>query len=97
MITNACEDIEDLALMRRRVTDAVGGQQRQMKAFGKRDGLLIDGFFLPVVVALKFNVDIGAAEDVDQPLECVGTVFIGNGAGQGTVLAAREADQSSRV
>ena len=58
MISNAGEDIEDLALVRRGIADAVGGQQRQTKAFRKRDRLLIDRFFFAIVVPLQFDVDI---------------------------------------
>ena len=65
MISNAREDVENLAFSRQSVTNAIRRQERQPERLGKRDRLLIDGFFSAVVVALKFNVNIVAAEYVD--------------------------------
>ena len=63
VISNAGEDVEDLALVWRGVTHAVRGQQREPKCFGQRGGLLVDGFFFAIVVPLKFDAYVFAAED----------------------------------
>ena len=52
MITNACEDIEDLAFPGQRVANAVRRQQGKLKRFGERDRLLVYGFLLAIVVTL---------------------------------------------
>ena len=58
MIPNACEYIEDLAILGADITDTVSGENGKIQISGDSDCGLI-AFFLPrVEVALQFNVDI---------------------------------------
>jgi len=88
MISDAGEDVEDLAFVRSGVLDAVRGQQRKLKCFRKRDGLLVDGFFVAVEVALKLDVDVVMPEDADQTLESLMAGFVLDCAGERAVPAA---------
>src|SRR6185369_13892575 len=97
MIPNAREDIENFPLMGRSIANAIRREDRQGKRFRKRDGLLIDRFFFAVVMSLKFDVDVLAAEDIDEPRKCRGPIFIWNRFRQRTAFAAGETDESSRI
>src|SRR5436190_633746 len=97
MISNAREDVQNLAFPRQSITNAVGCQERQPERSGKRDRLLIDRFLFAIVMPLLFDKDIFAPKDVDQPIESFGPGFIRNGSGEWTVLATGEADKTPRV
>ncbi len=62
LLTDAGEDVEDFALLRRRMADAVGGEQGQAQPPREFDRRLVAGLFLPAEVALQFGVDVVLAE-----------------------------------
>src|SRR5438105_7929376 len=97
MISNAREDVENLAFSRQSVTNTVGRHERQPERFGKYHRLLIDRFFFAIVMTLQFDIDVFATKDVDQSIESFTAAFIRNGSGEWTVLATREADETAGV
>ena len=58
MIPNACEYVEDLAILVADITDTVGGEDGKIQILGDSDCGLIASFFQRVEMALQFNVDI---------------------------------------
>src|SRR5262249_45289184 len=97
MISNAREDIQDLSLVWGCITDAVGGQQWKTKASGKRNGLLVDGFFFAIVVALEFDIYILTAKHFHEPLEYGATIVVRNSSRQGTAFATRQTNQPASM
>src|SRR5450759_4299440 len=71
VLTNAGENIENFAPVRLRVLHAICGQDRQSIVSGKIDKFLIDSFFATQKMALNLNVNIFAAERVDEKLRAV--------------------------
>ena len=62
-MTDAGKDIENLAAPRLGMADAVGGEQRQARADGKRGEAPVEDAFAAQKVALDFDEEILAAKD----------------------------------
>src|ERR1700679_3151393 len=50
--------IENFSVIRRGITNTVGSQQRQAQALSNTNGGLVAPFFLALVMALNFYIDI---------------------------------------
>ena len=64
MVANAGEDVQHFALVRKRMADAIGGQQRQRQFARDLQRRLIARFFLAAEMPLQFDIDILAAEKI---------------------------------
>jgi hypothetical protein len=62
------ENIAQWTIVRGGITDAVRGQQRQVKGASDFHGNAVPCFFFAVIVALQFNVYIVAAKDADKSI-----------------------------
>src|SRR5438045_170361 len=97
MITNAGEDVRDLALCARRVTDAIGGQQRELQTPRNSNQGMIACFFITIEVTLQFNIDIVSAENVHEFLcdpVCALRVSVVNSILQWPIFSSSQAHQS---
>jgi hypothetical protein len=65
VFADAGEHVEDLAAVGARVLDAVGGDHTQAMVFGQIAELLVDAIFAAEEMALDFDVNVFAPEDVD--------------------------------
>src|SRR5215831_2424932 len=68
-----------------------------MKALGKGNGLLVDGFFFTIVVALEFDIYVLIAKPIQEPLEYRAAIVGRNGFRQRTVFAARQTNQPTSM
>src|SRR5271154_6279402 len=66
MVTDRSKYIENFSVICRGITNTVGSQQRQAQALGNTDGGLVAPFFLTLVMALNFYIDILSSEDSNQ-------------------------------
>src|ERR1700679_2200710 len=88
------ENVEDLALIGRGITNSIGRQDGQLQGLCNADRCLIAPFFLAFIVALNFDIDIVWAEGSYQPLyrlpACLLATACQSG-GEWTFIAARPA------
>ncbi len=75
VLADAGENVEDLSAIRARVLDAVRGNQRQAMLFREIAKPLVHAFFAAEEVALDFDVNVVAAEGVDQKLGVVASTL----------------------
>ena len=75
MIADGRKEILNLAVVCSRVANAVGGDQRQIQRVRDADRSLISPFLLAFLMALQFDVDIFAPEEIDQLLDCFASFF----------------------
>ncbi len=68
LVAHAGEGVEQVALVFHGVRDAVGCEQRQLQLAGDGDGGLVAMLLIAIVMALEFDEDVVAAEDVDHLL-----------------------------
>ena len=69
MVADGGEHVAELAVVGGGVTDAIGGEQRKMKVAGDFDGDAVARLFFAMIVALEFDVNIVAAEDVGEAVD----------------------------
>ncbi len=62
MISQGGEDVAEFALLRRRIADTIGRQQREFERAGNFDGSAIARFLLAMKMALQFHVNIALSE-----------------------------------
>ena len=100
MMAYRSQYIEDFPIVRRCIANTVGGQQRQVQTMGNTDGRLVTPFFLPLAMALKFDINILLSEEPNQ-LFCNFYCFRFTTAHQcrrhAAFLAACQADQSGSI
>ncbi len=68
MVPNAGEDVQNFALRRSRVANAVRCEKRHAQRFGKSHRRLIPSLFDGIAVSLHFDVDILFSEESGQLL-----------------------------
>ena len=96
VIANGGEDIAEFALLRRRIADAIGGQQRELERAGNFYGGAIACFLLAMKMALQFHIDIVAAKDAGQAIHRAPRLFhatTSQRGGEWAVIASGQADQ----
>jgi hypothetical protein len=94
------EDVEDFAVLRIGVADAIGGENRKVEGAGKAQGGLVAEFLVGKLVALELDVYIVAAVEGGELFEegAAGGLAAGfERVGQRTFVAAGEADESLGV
>ena len=100
MIANGGEHVAQFALLRNRVTNSVGRQQRQLQRTGDFDGGPVTHFLLAMKVPLQLYINIAAAENTgqafDRPPRLVHTA-LRQRSRQWAVISAGEADQAVGV
>ncbi len=96
VISNGGEDIAEFTLLRRRIADTIGRQQREFERAGNFDGGAIARFLLAMKMALQFHVNIVVAKDAGQAFHRASCFFhaaMSQRGGQRSVIAAGQADQ----
>jgi hypothetical protein len=91
------EEVEDFAVVRFGVADAVGGDDGDLERAGEAEGGLVAGFLIAELVALELDVDIVAAVEVGELFEeGAGCWFAsrGEGGGEWAFVAAGKADEA---
>ena len=68
-MADAGEDIENFALILRRVVHSACCQHRQIQRACNANGRTVAMLFLTVEVALQLDIDVSLAEDMYQPLD----------------------------
>src|ERR1700733_9265085 len=66
MVAYCSKHVENFSVICCGITNTVGSQQRQAQALGNAGGGLVAPFLLPLVMALKFYIDIRSSEDSNQ-------------------------------
>ncbi len=97
VMADAGEDVEDFALRRLRVANAVGREQRQFQLARDFDGGLVAGFLFAAEVALQFDIDIVTAEYFAELLDGCGRGFdsaLSEGVCERAFIASGEADEA---
>jgi hypothetical protein len=97
VVADGGEEVEDFSVARFGVADAVGGYYGELKRAREMEGGLVAGFFVALVVALKFDVDVVGAVEADELFEeGAGGGFAAGGesGGERAFVAAGEADES---
>ena len=97
-MAQAGKNVEDFALCRCGMGDAVGGQQWKTQAARQFDGSLVAALFFDGKVALQFDVNIVMAKEFAEFLDNFACGFFPAGTEcmrQRAFVAAGEADQSS--
>ena len=96
MMVKSREDVAEFALLGGGIADSVGGKERKVERARYVDGGLVAGFFLAMEVALEFNINVGMAEDADEPFDTAAS-FIETAAGESvskwSFVASGEADE----
>ncbi len=100
VISNGGEDIAEFTLLRRRIADAIGGQQRELQRAGDFNGGAIACLLLAMKMALQFHIDIFVSKNTGQTFHRTSRFFhaaMSQRRGERTVIAASEADQPGSV
>ncbi len=63
------KEIENLTIIRIRITYAIGGNHRKLERLGDADSSLVAPFFLSLTMSLQFDINIFAAKDARQPFD----------------------------
>src|SRR5436189_2844689 len=71
MIADAGEDIEDLAAIGTRVTNAVGCEQWQVCLIGESNEETVEAIFTASMMPLQFNIDLIVPERLDKTVQPV--------------------------
>src|SRR5262247_1443195 len=69
VVANACEDVQNLALLRPGVLDAIGGNDRKPQCACDLNGLMIDGLLLAVEMPLHFDINAIPPKDFYKPFD----------------------------
>src|SRR2546423_11407138 len=77
VFADAGENVEDLAAIGPRILDAVRGDYRQTMLFGEIAQLLVHALFTAEEMTLDFDVDVFAADGVDETLGAI-TLTLGS-------------------
>ena len=97
VVADGGEDVEDFAVVRIGVADAVGGDDGEAQGAGEAEGGLVAEFLIAELVALELDVDIVAAVEGGELFEegagC-GFAACCEGGGERTFVAAGEADEA---
>ena len=96
MISNGGEDIAEFTLLRRRIADTIGRQQRKFERAGNFDGSAVARFLLAMKMALQFHIDVALAENAGQAFHRAPRFFhaaLSQRGSERTVIAPGQADQ----
>src|SRR5271154_5197659 len=99
MVTNSCENVQHLALIRRRISNAVRSYYGKPQRIGYTYRHLIPPFFLPLLVTLDFDINVVTPEDRNQPLDNLYSSFFPtacNRCCKWTLIASSQANQPIR-
>ena len=97
VVADGGEEVEDFAVAGLGVADAVGGDYGELHGAGERERGLVAGFFVALVVALEFDVDVVGAVEAGELFEegaACGFAAGGEGGGERAFIAAGEADEA---
>ncbi len=100
MVAYRSKYIENFSVIRGGITNTVGSQQRQAQALGDADGGLVAPFFLALVMALNFYIDILSSEDSNQLFSyfyCCRFSAMHQGRRHWSFIAAGQANQPGRI
>ena len=100
MIANTCEHIQDFALPRLRITNAIRRQQRQLQLPRDFNGSMIARFFIAAKMPLQFHVNVLSPKQFAKPLHALHSArnaSVRQRMRERPLLASRQADESARL
>ena len=99
MVADGGKEVLNLALIRRRITNAVGGNHRQTERTCNADRSLVAPLFLALLVALQFDINVLVTEDAYELFDCFAAgcfTAARERRGQRPFVASGQADQARK-
>ena len=97
---NCGKEIQNLAVVCRRIANSIRREHWQLQRMGNANRSLIAPLLLAFPMTLQFDIDILAAEDVNQPFDGLASGFFASAhqcSGQWTFISSGQADQAGSI